>query len=213
MKIFSWNCRGLGGTIGGLLLLWDDRSDILPLVKDPHFILCKVINHVSNSVWYAVFLYGESCTASRASFWQDIKALCSGYSPLCIIGDFNQVKHHFDKLGGSSNIAGWTSFLDLRIDIPLSELLFSGPHFTWANKRDSSSFILERLDRCYASQNWLLLFPDAHVQNLNILLSDHAPIVLSTITRCQKPKRPYRVDNWCLDNPEIQWLISSIWNI
>ncbi|XP_074301910.1 uncharacterized protein LOC141633330 [Silene latifolia] len=264
MKIFSWNCRGLGGTdtpiipyiswsvryydtsivflqetkcsvadgvcktsplnlphfcgtdsvgtSGGLLLLWDDRSDILPLVTDPHFILCKVVNRGSNSVWFALFLYGESCTASRANFWNNMKALCSAYSPLCMIGDFNQLEHHFDKLGGSSNIAGWKAFLDWRISTPLSELPFSGPQFTWANKRNSSSLILERLDRCYASENWILSFPDAHVQNLNIFLSDHAPIVLSTTIPCKKPKRPYRVDNWCLDNPEIHWLISSIWN-
>ncbi|XP_074293344.1 uncharacterized protein LOC141620344 [Silene latifolia] len=124
-----------------------------------------------------------------------MKALCSAYSPLW-----------------SSNIAGWKAFLDWIISTPLSELPFSGPQFTWADKRDSSSLILERLDRCYASQNWLLSFPDAHVQNLNIFLSDHALIILATTTPCKKPKRPYRVDNWFLDNPEIQWLISSIWN-
>ncbi|XP_074283775.1 uncharacterized protein LOC141608312 [Silene latifolia] len=200
------------GTSGGLLLLWDARSDIFPLVTDPHFILCKVVNHGSNSVWYALFLYGESCSASRASFWHEMKALCSSYSPLCMIGDFNQVEHHYDKLGGSSNITGWKSFLDWRIHIPLSELPYSGPNFTWANKRNSSSLILERLDRCYASQDWNLLFPDAYLKNLNLFLSDHAPIVLSTSAKVKKPKRPYRVDNWCLELPAIQALISVIWN-
>ncbi|XP_074305787.1 uncharacterized protein LOC141641008 [Silene latifolia] len=200
------------GLSGGLLLLWDDRSDILPLVTDPHFILCKVINHVSDNVWFALFLYGEFCNASRASFWQEMKALCSSYSPLCMIGDFNQVEHHYDKLGGSFNITGWKSFLDWRINIPLSELPYSGPKFTCANKRDSSTLILERLDRCYASQNWRLSFPDAHIQNLNIFISDHAPIVLSTSAKNKKPKRPYRVDNWCLEHPDIQSIISSIWN-
>ncbi|XP_074271275.1 uncharacterized protein LOC141595203 [Silene latifolia] len=200
------------GLNGGLLLLWDDRSDILPLIADPHFILCKVVNRASNNVWFALFLYAESSNASRASFWKDMKALCSSYSPLYMIGDFNQVEHHYDKLGGSSNITRWKSFLDWRINIPLSELSYSGPNFTWANKRDSSSLILERLDRCYASQDWILLFPDAHLQNLNLFLSDHAPIVLSTSVKIKKPKRPYRVDNWCLEHPAIQSLISSIWN-
>ncbi|XP_074271708.1 uncharacterized protein LOC141595645 [Silene latifolia] len=141
-----------------------------------------------------------------------MKALCSSYSPLCMIGDFNQVEHHYDKLGGSSNITGWKSFLDWRINIPLSELPYSGPNFTWANKRNSSSLILERLDRCYASQDWNLLFPDAYLKNLNLFLFDHAPIVLSTSAKVKKPKRPYRVDNWCLELPAIQALISSIWN-
>ncbi|XP_074288211.1 uncharacterized protein LOC141613378 [Silene latifolia] len=88
---------------------------------------------------------------------------------------------------------------------------FSGPQFTWANKRDSKNLILERLDRGYASQDWLLSYPEAHIQNLDIFLSDHAPILLDLSARSTKPKRPYRVDIWCLQNAEIQYLVSSIW--
>ncbi|XP_074298919.1 uncharacterized protein LOC141629897 [Silene latifolia] len=88
---------------------------------------------------------------------------------------------------------------------------FLGPLATWANKRDSQKLILERLDRGYASQDWLLSYPKAHIQNLNIFLSDHAPILLHLSQRLTKPKRPYRVDIWCLNHSEIQCLVSSIW--
>ncbi|XP_074301693.1 uncharacterized protein LOC141633111 [Silene latifolia] len=263
MKIFSWNCRGLGaadapiipyikwsvsyydislvflqetkcsladsvckssslnlpnfcgtnsaGFSGGLLLLWDDRSDVLPLLVDQNFILCKIVDHNLSYVWFALFMYGESCTQHKASFWNDMKKLCSVYSPLCMIGDFNQLEHFSDKLGGSSTISGWNAFFDWRINSQLCELPFSGPQFTWANKRDSKNLILERLDRGYASQNWLLSYPEAHIENLNIFLSDHAPILLDLSARSTKPKRPYRVDIWCLQNAEIQYLVSSIW--
>ncbi|XP_074308635.1 uncharacterized protein LOC141643387 [Silene latifolia] len=263
MKIFSWNCRGLGGadapivpyikwsvryydislvflqetkcsladsvcktsslnlpnscgTISaglssGLLLLWDDRSDVVPLVVDHHFILCKVVDHNLSYVWYALFMYGESCSELKASFWKEMKQLCSAYSPLCMIGDFNQIEQYSDKIGGSSSITGWNAFVDWRINSPLCELPFSGPRFTWANKRESPSLILERLDRGYATQDWLLKYPEAHIQNLFIFLSDHAPIILDFSARLMKPKRPYRVDIWCLNHSDIQNLVLSIW--
>ncbi|XP_074300419.1 uncharacterized protein LOC141631680 [Silene latifolia] len=263
MKIFSWNCRGLGGAdapivpykkwsvryydislvflqetkcsladsvcktsslnlpnscgtnsaglSGGLLLLWDDRSDVVPLVVDQHFILCKTVDHNLSFVRFALFMYGESCSELKASFWKEMKQLCSAYSPLCMIGDFNQIEQYSDKIGGSSSITGWNDFVDWRINSPLCELPFSGPRFTWANKRESSSLILERLDRGYATQDWLLKYPEAHIQNLFIFLSDHAPIILDFSARLTKPKRPYRVDIWCLNHSDIQNLVLSIW--
>ncbi|XP_074290178.1 uncharacterized protein LOC141616912 [Silene latifolia] len=263
MKIFSWNCRGLGGAdapivpyikwsvryydislvflqetkcsladsvcktsslnlpnscgtnsaglSGGLLLLWDDRSDVVPLVVDHHFIPRKIVDHNLSYVWYALFMYGESCSELKASFWKEMKRLCSAYSPLCMNGDFNQIEQYSDKIGGSSSITGWNAFVDWRINSPLCELPFSGPRFTWANKRESSSLILERLDRGYATQDWLLKYPEAHIQNLFIFLSDHAPIILDFSARLMKPKRPYRVDIWCLNHSDIQKLVLSIW--
>ncbi|XP_074318424.1 uncharacterized protein LOC141655234 [Silene latifolia] len=66
-------------------------------------------------------------------------------------------------------------------------------------------------DRGYASHDWLLAFPEAYIQILNIFLSDHASIILNLSGRVLKPKRPYRVDNWCLDHSDIQKLVSYIW--
>ncbi|XP_074283704.1 uncharacterized protein LOC141608241 [Silene latifolia] len=228
MKILSWNCRGLGGTdapiipyikwsvryydisivflqetkcsladsvckssslnllnfcgtnsaslSGGLLLLWDDRSDVLPLVVDQHFILCKVVDHNLSYVWYALFILKNIVI---------------------------KLEEHPSLLAGMPS---------LRINSPLCELPFSGPRFTWANKRDSSNLILERLDRGYASQDWLLSYPEAHIQNLFIFLSDHAPIILDLSARLTKRKRPYHVDIWCLNHSDIQRLVLSIWH-
>ncbi|XP_074313772.1 uncharacterized protein LOC141648966 [Silene latifolia] len=264
MKMFSWNCRGLGGVdapiipyirwsvpyydisivflqetkcsladsvsrtsslnlpnfcgidsiglSGGLILLWDDRSDVLPIVVDHHFILCKITNHSLKYVWFALFVYGQSCNEFKASFWQEMNQLCSVYSPFCMVGDFNQLEFHSDKIGGSSNITGWKAFYDWRINASLCELPYFGPQFTWTNKRDTSDLIFERLDRGYASQDWLITFPEAQIQNLNVFLSDHAPIVLDLTAQIKKPKRPYRVDNWCLDHSKIQALVLSIWH-
>ncbi|OVA20440.1 Reverse transcriptase zinc-binding domain [Macleaya cordata] len=59
---------------------------------------------------------------------------------------------------------------------------FSGPAYTWCNKRALHSHIRERLDRVLATPSWCLTFKDAHVTHLPRLSSDHAPILLNTST-------------------------------
>ena len=38
---------------------------------------------------------------------------------------------------------------------------FSGPRYTWSNKRELNNLILERIDRFFMNLDWCLLFPDA----------------------------------------------------
>lgn len=72
---------------------------------------------------------------------------------------------------------------------------------------------MERLDRAYASQEWLDEFPLTIVQNLPIVQSDHAPIWVQTSPRSSKPGRPYQLENWCLRYPEVLNIIHEIWQL
>ncbi|XP_074282600.1 uncharacterized protein LOC141607138 [Silene latifolia] len=70
---------------------------------------------------------------------------------------------------------------------------------------------MERLDRAYATQDWFTLFPSASILHLPILVSDHAPILLSLSPDSKPRKRPYRIDNWCLSYPEVRELVLKVW--
>lgn len=107
-------------------------------------IFCKVAAFDDN-IWYIMFVYG----APRVAVWSTISSLLIPLSKVLIIGDFNQVELHSDKIGGSSFVRGWEDFLDLRLSMQLLEVPFSGPQCTWTNNHNDSSLILERLDRAY----------------------------------------------------------------
>lgn len=85
-----------------------------------------------------------------------------------------------DKIGGSVFIRGWEEIVNWKINLQLQDLPFTGSRFTWSNNRENEGLIMERLDRGYASEEWLSEFPHAYIHNLPITISDHGPILLNT---------------------------------
>ncbi|XP_074313509.1 uncharacterized protein LOC141648685 [Silene latifolia] len=161
---------------------------------------------------YVMFLYGEPVFQYRSFLWDNISNEISGCSPFLVIGDFNQVELHSDKLGGSLTIRGQAEFTAWKFHNNLVDIPFFGPRFTWMNGQLANHCIMERLDRAYATQDWIDLFPASSVLHLPILISDHSPIMLRFMPQPKSRKRPYRLDNWCLQIPEVMTLVSNAWN-
>ncbi|WVZ71862.1 hypothetical protein U9M48_020394 [Paspalum notatum var. saurae] len=74
----------------------------------------------------------------------------------------------------------------------LSELHLNGRLFTWSNEREHP--MLERIDRAFASIDWLDSFPSHWLRALSSNCSDHAPLLLQT---CCVPwaKRRFRFES------------------
>ena len=164
-------------------------------------------------MWHCLFLYGESQVELRAALWADLTQLLHPYTKYIIIGDINQVDLYSDKLGGANLIRGWEAFVSGKHELQLNDLPFYGPRYTWTNNRMDSNLIMERLDKAYASQEWLDEYPSTIVQNLPIIQSHHAPIWLQTTPANAKPTRPYQLENWCLLHPEVIMAIHEIWGM
>jgi len=46
------------------------------------------------------------------------------------------------------------------------------------NRREEEKFVMERLDRAFASVDWINAYPNYALKNLPIIQSDHGPIIL-----------------------------------
>ncbi|KAL2922564.1 E3 ubiquitin-protein ligase SGR9 amyloplastic [Bienertia sinuspersici] len=84
-------------------------------------------------------------------------AKCQGF--VAILGDFNQVEFSDQKKGGSGYLLGFN---------------------TWCNNKEGSELIYEQLDQAYCNEAWRCLFSDTSILNFEILVSDHAAILLES---------------------------------
>ncbi|XP_074278484.1 uncharacterized protein LOC141602073 [Silene latifolia] len=168
MKGLAWNCRGLKDPLAlaipkirALCRSFHNNLDFIFLSETK----CDVLS-VDILLRPMGFLQSTGCDAD--GLWE---GGC----------DLNQVEFSSDKLGGSdklirgANLFSYWKNLHCLMDIP-----FKGPRITWCNNRDGPHRIYERLDKGFASNDWLSLFLNTFMKHLPIQISDHAPIILDT---------------------------------
>ncbi|XP_074289086.1 uncharacterized protein LOC141614226 [Silene latifolia] len=108
-------------------------------------------------------IYGEPVTHKREIVWNNLSQWIRSFEyPFLLIGDFNQVDCQEDKWGGSKGrIPGDSCFNKWKAEHFLMDIPYKGPRFTWCNKREDHSIVLERLDKGYRSWDWNDIFPNS----------------------------------------------------
>ena len=70
---------------------------------------------------------------------------------------------------------------------------FSGPRYTWSNRREVQALIQERIDRFFVNPSWCILFLEAKAVHLTRCHLDHCPVLLEMQPRAaNRRKRPYK---------------------
>ncbi|KAL5838662.1 hypothetical protein ACOSQ3_015831 [Xanthoceras sorbifolium] len=95
------------------------------------------------------------------------------------------------------------------------DLGFSGPLFTWNNKRGGSRNVQERLDRFFATSQWVNLFSGIKVEHLGFMFSDHRPISAKFVRGGPSGSgggdRKFRFEPFWLKDEECYSVICTAW--
>lgn len=89
--------------------------------------------------------------------WNDLKYIKSlAHQKWLCIGDFNQVLSHEEKFGFYyRKIKGADLFRQTIFDLELCELEAKEQRYTWMNEHEDESFVMEKLDRAFATIEWI----------------------------------------------------------
>ena len=87
----------------------------------------------------------------------------------------------------------------------------SRQQFTWMNKREEDSFVMERLDRAFTSTKWINHYHLYYLRNLPIIKSDHGPIILDFEHQTPFRNRPFRFEQIWITHPNCRDLVSKAW--
>ena len=122
--------------------------DLEVVYSDINLIATLIYSDPPNTPWLLFALYGPCKRNKKMNFSRMIENMVLSFSePWVIIGDLNCIKRIDEKREGRSifgnSVNCLKDFMSNTGDIYLG---FTGPSFTWSNRREGLANIKERLD-------------------------------------------------------------------
>ena len=204
------------GYAGGIWLLWRKNMadlEVLATTEQEIHAIVKVNNF--DHPWLLSLIYGSPRFAERKILWENLCFVSTLHNlPWAIVGDFNDVLNDSEKLKGNRvNMTRATAYCDCMSSCNMLDLGFSGPIYTWTNRRDANGLIQTRIDRCWANPSWAITYPEVNVTHLPRISSDHCPLLLS-LSRIEhnKLQRPFRFEKMWLTHPGFPAIVDRAWD-
>ncbi|KAF5447955.1 hypothetical protein F2P56_033465 [Juglans regia] len=175
------------GASGGLAFLWNDFVHVDLLSYSQSHISVIIDKWGDNKGWICTGFYGNPMTSKRYQSWELLPVLDpSSSNPWLCLGDFNEILHYGEKLGGGPR--------------PLAQM--EGFRTAFNGMWEGSQFTKERLDRACANSAWIDKFGGFLVTTATTSSFDHRPLVVSLDPEGQKlirGERPFRYEaSWAL---------------
>jgi hypothetical protein len=103
----------------------------------------------SNVSFNYSFVYGDNCSSKWEALWFEIVNYSISWEtiPWILLGDFNAIRSHDEKCGGTMSWSGWQNDLNNYVlKSCLEDLRVIGSRFTWTNQQ-SNNTLLKKLDQ------------------------------------------------------------------
>ena len=134
--------------------------------------------------------------------------------PWVIARDFDEALSNEDKYGGRAvSNSRSLEFKECLDSCNMIDLGFSGPRFTWTNKREVGALILERIDRFFVNPDWCMMYLEARISHLTRCHSDHCPVLLESkpMNQLHLP-RPFKFQSCWLAVFSFPSIVFQAWN-
>ncbi|KAK9265469.1 hypothetical protein L1049_012595 [Liquidambar formosana] len=203
------------GLSGGLWIFWNSNTCNANVIDHcDRYIHIRVFDSIKHSFWQLTCIYGYPQHAKQTYLWDKIYSIANKVGePWAVISDFNEILSVHEKKGGnagnSSRINDFMEFIDRCNLIDIGHI---GLPYTWYNKREGIDAIFERLDRVLVNLDWLNDYPNAWVDNLPIMGSDHGPILLVTDKETNKGRKPFKFETVWMDSPKMENIVRDAWS-
>ncbi|XP_028086676.1 uncharacterized protein LOC114287494 [Camellia sinensis] len=196
------------GSAGGLLCVWD--LDVFPISEscsNKRFLLlsgtffhsfeCVILN-----------IYAPNDVGLRGKLWKCLVKLKEEFpKPLCMGGDFNEIRNIGERKGCSRRDKGMRELNGFIDKCEVSDLPLLGRKYTWCNSCEGEKW--SRIDRVLVDPKWLESFK-LKLWGLPRLLSDHSPLLLIEDERDWGPK-PFRVQNAWFLHKNLHYFWENSW--
>ncbi|XP_057426143.1 uncharacterized protein LOC130719539 [Lotus japonicus] len=206
-------CSEAVGHRGGIWILAHVGRNFVVQVVDIHLQAVTVSISVDNGAWLCTVVYASPTPSLREGLWSHLMHLRQqALSPWLAVGDFNDISSPTEVLGGDFSAARAARFLEMVEACEFMDLGATGPRFTWERRLNGRRTIAKRLDRAFGDISWRHNFPEAYVENLARVYSDHRPVLVRCHARVEdRSGRPFRFHAAWTTHPYFKPLVRETW--
>ncbi|XP_057452893.1 uncharacterized protein LOC130744751 [Lotus japonicus] len=201
------------GFSGGIWVLTNNNSAFSMRLVDMHTQAISFEIWRDSFAWVCTAVYASPIPAQREALWHHLTGLRDTIMiPWMLVRDMNEILHPSEVRGGEFIITRAARFAALLEDCRLVDLGAVGGRFTWFRKTNNRVILSKRLDRALGDIDWRVAFPDAFVEVLHRIHSDHSPLLIHCgISGAAPTNRPFRFIAAWADHPEYKNLVAEAW--
>ncbi|XP_010507009.1 PREDICTED: uncharacterized protein LOC104783562 [Camelina sativa] len=198
------------GRCGGLAVFWKKSITLEFLQADKNVIDLGV--EFGNRKFFVSRIYGNPRSELRHIVWEKITRIgIQRKDNWCLIGDFNEILHNGEKLGGPRRcVSSFDDFSNMLVACGMLEHQSSGNSYTWGGRR-GDLWIQCKLDRCFGNKAWFESFPVANQRFLEKEGFDHRPVLLNLFSSQETYRGSFRFDKRMLHQPLVFETIKQAW--
>lgn len=191
------------GRNGGIALFWKNSLEVDVKFSDKNLLDVHVL--FGSYGFFVSCVYGDPSENRKQYLWERLSRIGTNRRDnWCMFGDFNDILHNGDKIGGSDRSDSvYGHFNDMIQTCEMVELPSTGNSFTWAGKK-YDLWIQSKLDRCFANKEWFRTFPVSNQAFLAKRESDHRPVLISLVDSKEIYKGSFRFDKRLLNKPLVK---------
>lgn len=203
--------------LGKIWFIYRNPVTVRLLFADLQSLTCEVTLENGISIVYTA-VYASNEEEDRKDLWISLRDTSASFDlankPWMVGGDFNEILHpdETSNPGICSTTRPMRLFGECLGDLGLFDLPFTGPKYTWTNKRPSDP-IGKKLDRCLVNGAWILQFPSSYCEFSAPEFSDHCPCHIQLVTPPPSfGTRPFRFYNLLIKNPRFLEVVKGAWD-
>lgn len=172
---------------------------------------CEISSIQNDSKTFASFIYGDNLEANRELLWKNLLSINLN-GPWLVLGDFNSTLSLAERKGRKCINRVEKGFIDCCRKLHLSDLPYTGCHFTWLNRRKGLYAIRAKLDRALANPAWFNNFPDAKAHFYEPRTSDHSCIEVVLGHNFPSRPKPFKFFTCWSEHENFIAIVKNAWS-
>ncbi|XP_071924697.1 uncharacterized protein [Coffea arabica] len=181
---------------GSVWVLYKSSFDCQTMGESEQHITLRVVSQLLPEEMYFSFVHAKCTGQEREGLWEELLREKQDVKPWFLVGDFNVILSAEEKRGGvpfrQADGVELAQFMSLA---GVGDAGYSGSRYTWCNNRQGMARVWKRLDRMLINSAAMRMGSEFTVQHLGRDPSDHAPLLLSAVTRLDGKPSPFRFLN------------------